>query len=137
MTLLAILFLILAVGSYSISQLVLHGKFKFAQGGYYGFWDERSYERKYKKNDDIDPLGWSKYPAPTTYYYKLFNIPYKERFPGSATFLVLLTDGYHLTQSLSFLCLSGSLSMFSGYSFFIFWIGIVALHATFYRIFQK
>ena len=132
--LLAILFLIMAVGCRSIAELQQHGKLRWMQHGNYirSFWDEDSYLRKYKLTDRGTVI-----PAPTTYYYKLFNIPYKERFPGSATFLVLLTDGYHLCQSLSFLCLAGSLSMFSGESFWFFWPGIPAVHALFYRIFSR
>lgn len=127
---LAILFLILAIAAYSISQLVNHGKLRWSKVNS-EFWGTWSSIRKYKY-----VVGRIQ-PAPTTYYYKLFNIPYKERFPGSATFLVLFTDGYHFMQSLSFVMLALSLSLFSGYSFWLFWIGIVGVHATVYRLLSK
>lgn len=135
MTLLAILFLILAVGSYSISQLQQHGKLKWMDKGF-GFWGAQSWYRKYKqKKTDRDPYDFE--PAPNNWYYKLITVKYRERWFTSTWLTVAFTDGYHASQSVSFICLAGSLSLFSGYSFWWFWISIVGLHATFYRLFSK
>lgn len=82
----SILFFIIAVIFYTISQAAIHGKIKGK------FWDKDSYKNKY--DYPVDGIE----PAPQNWYYKLFKIKYKERFPGSATIFVTLTDGYHLTQ---------------------------------------
>lgn len=134
MTLLAILFLIMAVGCRAISELALHGKLKWSKDPQ-GFWGEDSWYRKYKSDPTNHRYGMT--PAPTTYYYKLFNLKYKEAFPLSATFLVFATDGMHAAQFAYHIFLALSLSMFSGESFFWFWPGILAVHASFYRIFSK
>ena len=129
----AILFLILAVGAYSISQLAQHGKLKWKSKNPTGFWGANMARRKYKNGTKPETMLEI---APTTYYYKLFNVKWKEQFPLSTTFLVAFTDGYHASQAVSFLCLALSLSLFSGYSFFWFWPTIPLIHALFYRIFS-
>ena len=66
----------------------------------YSFFGKESWVRKYarhpKSNDEIyltlPPPRWAKW------YYKFFGVRHKERFPGSATFLVAFTDGYHFLQ---------------------------------------
>lgn len=133
--LLAILFLIMAVGCRAISELALHGKLKWSKDTY-GFWGNDSHLRKYKNISPPDRL-YEITKAPTTYYYKLFNLKYKEAFPLSATFLVFATDGMHAAQFAYHIFLALSLSMFSGESFWFFWPGIPAAHALFYRIFSK
>lgn len=134
--LLSLLSLALSIACYSISQLIQHGRFKFSKG-YYGFWDEKSYERKYKRNRDVDPLGYEKYPAPDNWYYRFFKIKYKEAFPLSATFLSNFTDGYHMCQSLSFLFLSLSFSLATSINFFLVWGGILLVHFVTYRVLQR
>jgi hypothetical protein len=59
---LSILFLLLAIGCYSISQLALHGKLKWMKNDN-GFWGHDSYIRKYKLKQ-----GRELVLAPTTYY---------------------------------------------------------------------
>lgn len=75
----------LAAFFYSVSQSITFGKFRLKSN----FW--QSWDRKYKK---------PKEPAPTSWYYKLAVLKYKERFPGSGTVFVSLTDGYHFSQLL-------------------------------------
>jgi hypothetical protein len=77
----------IAVIFYTISQACQHGKL-----GWGLFWSKDSWKNKYKLNH----VGFVK--APNTWYYRTFEIRYKEKFPFSATLLVSLTDGYHLTQ---------------------------------------
>jgi len=57
-------------------------------------------------------------PAPSNWYYRRFGIRYKEKFPGSATVFVFLTDAMHFFQFMFFnlLCLSVNLIIFSGWS---------------------
>lgn len=127
----AILTLIIAVGCRAIAELQQHGKLKWSTM-YTGFWDQRSWNRKYK----WDQFG-QLIKAPESWYYKTLKIKYKEKFPLSATLLVFLTDGYHLSQFAYHVFLALSFSLFSGYSFWWFWIGIVAVHATVYRLLSK
>jgi hypothetical protein len=88
---------------YCISQLILQGKFKWDHlPSERVFWGHGGWMGKYKRNFE---------PAPTTWYYKLFDIKYKERFPGSATVFVALTDGYHLCQLLFLLLISGAIAV--------------------------
>lgn len=135
MTAIAILFLILAIGCMATAWLANHGKLKWKSLDKFGFWGEESDKRKYKTTNI---RGYEvPEPAPTTWYYKLFNLKYKERFPLSATFLVFATDGMHLSQAAYHVFLALSLSLFSGYSFFWFWPTIPLIHAVFYRVFQK
>jgi hypothetical protein len=93
---------------YCCSQLIMHGKLKWSEDEKgFDFWGKNSGARKYKRL----PNGTILLPAPTTYYYKLFNLKYKERFPGSATVFVALTDGYHLCQLLFLLLISGAIAV--------------------------
>lgn len=64
----------------------------------YSFLGSESWKRKYKKHPSSNSQMYLTYPAPNNWYYKFFGIRYKERFPGSATVFVFLTDGYHLVQ---------------------------------------
>jgi hypothetical protein len=94
--------------AYCVSQLIMHGKLKWSEDEKgFDFWGKNSGARKYKRL----PNGTILLPAPTTYYYKLFNLKYKERFPGSATVFVALTDGYHLCQLLFLLLISGAIAV--------------------------
>lgn len=70
---------------YACAQIITFGKFRL-KGDFWQNWN-----RKYKQ-----PLE----PAPTTWYYKLAVLKYKERFPGSGNIFVSLTDGYHFSQLL-------------------------------------
>jgi hypothetical protein len=58
-----------------------------------GFWGKESWLRKYKLDHINRPIL-----AKKSLYNKVFKLKYQERFPLSATLLVFLTDGYHLTQ---------------------------------------
>lgn len=131
---LGFLTLIIAVGCMAIAWLANHGKLKWSDANKQisSFWGSQSWRRKYKMDDE-----YNFFPAPTTYYYKLFNLKYKERFPLSATFLVFTTDGMHLMQFCYHIFLALSLWLFSGVSFWWFWPLIVVAHAAFYRLFSK
>lgn len=88
-----LVFLLLACVCYTVSQLWAHGKIYWSSDPY-SFWGSLSDKRKYK-------LHFGSYlPAPDNWYYKTFGIEHKERFPGSATVFVWLTDGYHFSQFL-------------------------------------
>jgi hypothetical protein len=117
----------IGIAAYSISQLLQHEKFKWSGAGY-TFWGGRTALRKYKFPLESYQGNW---------YYRFFKIKYKERFPLSATFLVSLTDGYHLCQSISFLSFAGAFSMLSGIHFLYVWLGILLVHFTTYRLLQR
>jgi hypothetical protein len=117
----------IGIAAYSISQLLQHEKFKWSGAGY-TFWGGRTALRKYKFPLESYQGNW---------YYRFFKIKYKERFPLSATFLVNLTDGYHLMQSLSFLSLSVCVSLLSGITFWYVWLGVLAVHFLTYKLLSK
>lgn len=77
------LYLAIAVFLYGVSQTITFGKFRLKGA----FWNNS--DRKYKE---------PKEPAPSTWYYKLAVLKYKEKFPGSGTLFTFVTDGYHFTQ---------------------------------------
>jgi hypothetical protein len=52
-----------------------------------------------------------------TFYYKTFNLKYKERFPLSATLLVFLSDGYHACQFVAIQSLLSVIALQSDYKF--------------------
>lgn len=137
MTLLALISLALSVACRAVGELQIHNKLRWNRT-YYGFWGAGSWTRKYKggyKGPGASTVAIE--PAPKGLYYKIFNIKYREAFPLSATFLVLFTDGYHLTQSLSFLTLSLGVSLLANVNFFLVWISILGIHAIVYRVFQR
>lgn len=78
--------------AYAIGELWSQGKLKwmYETANPEGFWGDRSYNRKY-----ASPLVY----APASWYYRVNDIKYRERFPGSATVFAGLTDGYHLCQA--------------------------------------
>lgn len=53
------------------------------------FTDSESWKKKYKQ-----PMT----PAPSNWYYKLFTLKYRERFPLSGSLLTFVTDKYHFLQ---------------------------------------
>jgi hypothetical protein len=125
----SILFFILAVCCYAITQLQMHGKLKFKGM----FWSKESWTLKYK---------WKSVPnmfAPDTWYYRTFEIPYKERFPGSATIFVSLTDGYHLVQMfmkiLLCLCIVTYRDYFGWYDAIGYWILFGIFFTLTYKLF--
>jgi hypothetical protein len=132
--------LLLAIGCYSIKELQSHGKLKWMQHGNYRrtFWDEDSYLRKYKLTENSTVIK-----APDNWYYRIFKIKYKERFPLSATLLVPFTDGYHLMQFFFLLFASLSVSipldtrLNEGWEFFITWSLVHILHAGLYKVLSK
>lgn len=132
---LALVFLVLAIGCYSISQLQQHGKLKWMGKGF-GFWGVRSWNRKYKWDTNGIVIR-----APKNLYYKYFaRVPFKERFPLSATLLVFTTDGYHLMQFFFFLFISLSSGMalqLNWWLIAVVWLLVHLVHFGAYRIFQK
>lgn len=126
-------FLLLSVVAYSISQLQQHGKLKCSTLTY-GFWGSGSWWRKYKTETDS---RFTLAKAPDNFYYRFFKIKYKEKFPLSATFLVSFTDGYHLMQSISFICLALCISILSNVSFWYVWLFILLVNGLTYKIFSR
>ena len=86
------LFWILACICHAMMERIAnqHGHSIFRRASSYGFWGKNSWTRKYRDNNpQAGPLFW-----------------------GSTTFLVFLTDGYHLTQWLMFWFLAAAVLTF-------------------------
>lgn len=79
-------FLLLAGVFYGIQSYI-----QFHTGDEESFWTMGGWRRKY----DMTAL------APNTWYYKFFNLKYREKFCFSGTVLVFLTDAFHLMQFLT------------------------------------
>lgn len=88
----SILFFCLAITAYTITQLIIHGKLKWADRGFWSVNGDWKYEWMTIQRQKV------KVAAPNNWYYRLTKVKYKERFPGSATIFVFVTDGYHLLQ---------------------------------------
>lgn len=74
-----------------------------------GAQDDELFNRKYttsrdRRNKYAEDERGALIPAPGGWYYKLFKLKYKERFPLSATALVWLTDRWHMWKSLGQFC---------------------------------
>lgn len=131
-------FLFLSIVAYAIKELQYHNKLRWMNYDQrFGFWGEASYLRKYKctRNDDL--LGYPLSKAPDTWYYRFFKIPYREKWPTSATFTVLFTDGVHLTQSISFICLALSISILSNVALWYVWPFVLLVNSLTYKIFSR
>lgn len=131
---LSLFLLSVSIAARAISELALHGKLKWS-GKHTTFWGDNSWMRKYNfKGDmyhDLPPDNW---------YYRTFNIDYRERFPLSATALVFLTDGMHLMQFVFFLFLSLSITTALNFSWWLLlgvWSLIHLVHWGVYRLLQK
>lgn len=123
----------LGVFCYGIRELQSHGKLKWMKGYKpFGFWGERSHERKYKINE-----GRLLQPRNPNWYYRFFNIKYTEAFLFSSNFLVAFTDGYHACQSAMFILFSIGISLLSGVNFFIIWCSLLVVNFVTYRVLQK
>ncbi len=102
-TLLIILFSLAALCK-ALADSCAHGKNRWskAEGDFFG---HKSDERKWadpqlRRAADL-PIKVEYGPpfAPDTWYYRFFKLKYKERFPGSATIFVAVTDCWHLANS--------------------------------------
>lgn len=137
----SILLLIPAIVAYSVSQLVMHNKFKIDNS----FWDASSWKRKYKvkwlrsRDGNLPDFGQF-IPALDNWYYRFFKIKYKERFPGSATIFVSLTDGYHFMQfwMFNFLALSFTVALgFNWYLLLAMLFGVRLIHVLTYKLLSR
>lgn len=90
-------FVMLAAACYAFnSYWYFHGR--KSRRPIYSFWGKESGNRKYARSKHSAPDRYDLVAAPDNWYYDLFVIKYKEKFPLSATVLVFVTDGYHLVQ---------------------------------------
>jgi hypothetical protein len=93
---LKLIFVILAAACWGVmSKYLFHG----IAVRPYSFWGKESWRRKYKRYINVEHMKtYTLINAPDTPYYRFFKLKYKEAFPWSATLLVFVTDGFHLTQ---------------------------------------
>lgn len=129
-------FLLIALASvcYTISQLQIQGKLRWAKSSF-GFWGYDSWQFKYKRYDHhfimVTRPNW---------YYKFFEIPYVEKFPGSATVFVRLTDGYHLMQFLSTKFIYAAIAINTSHFWMIFlgtWLSFSVVFTTCYKFLNR
>jgi hypothetical protein len=135
---LSLLFLSLAIGCYTLSQLHQHGRLKWVTKGH-GFFGENSYLRKYK-NGHADKSKFQVMVPLDNWYYNLFKVKYREAFPLSSTILVFTTDFYHLAQFMFFNFLSLSVAIALGFAWWTLvgvWGLIHVIHFTTYKLFTK
>jgi len=85
---LSMIFLAVAAAAYGITSRIQHGNFKWSRDQY-DYWGNNSGRRKYR---------FPYLPPTNNLYAKLARLSYRESFPLSATVLVSLTDGFHMTQ---------------------------------------
>lgn len=83
------------------------------------FEDRDSWENKYKKPLQVAPKNW---------YYRLFKLTYREKFPLSGSFLVALTDNYHRFQMFFKVLMCASIALYrpvlgfwDGLIYFVVW----------------
>jgi hypothetical protein len=103
------LILILLFGVTEAAKDIL--SFRYRQSIFYNykkeFWHPQfSWINKYKESK----LACNKSPW---YYFGLYTPRYTEKFPFSTTFLVFITDGWHLIKALSLIFLFGSIVFYS------------------------
>lgn len=137
---LALIFLCLAIGCFSIREDYYQGKLKWQdEKKPFAFWGKKSWARKYKRRViDKDPYDF--WPPPKNWYYKLNGLSYKEKFPLSGSLLVWTTDGQHLFQALIFLFISLSLGIaleLNWWLIAVVWLLVHLCHWAVYRLLQK
>lgn len=127
----SLLCFVLAVAAYGLKESAAHGKIRNSKD-LMGFWGIWSWKRKY-----VYPLV----KAPDTWYYRTFKIEYKEKFPGSATIFVFITDGMHFSQTFFklFLCTSvvAYRPILGWYDAVLYWILFGITFTLSYKIFSK
>jgi hypothetical protein len=135
--LISFFFLACAAFCYGIISLYWQNKLvwtKTSNGGWsIGFWGSESWRRKYR--------GASLRAPKENWYYKLFKIKHEERFFGSATIFVWITDGFHLTQFVMIKFLVASVIFYPGpltlTAFCVAWAIWVAAFQFAYLKFQR
>jgi len=128
-----IILIILAVISYAIKEVLIFKRNNsvFTKSKWDSFFGVSSWIRKYEvKNDKYSTLV----KAPNNWYYRKFNIKFKEKFPGSATIFVFLTDAMHFFQFLFFNFLTLGIVLCIGFTGMDILINFVALRLLIWLI---
>lgn len=107
------------------------------------FFGSRQYLRKYKvvswRNADLNfflDAGATVQRPLNNWYYKLFSIRYKERFPLSATMLVVFTDSFHLSNFLMSMSFVTALYFAEGHNLIMIPVYLLAWHTGFFTTFN-
>lgn len=133
--LISILSLIGAAICYAVIETlqIRHDKSIWANKPLCSFWGATSWTRKYYRN----PVHGVFEQAPDKWYYRYFHLKYREKFPGSATVFVFLTDAHHFFQWLmfNFIALSLVLVVWHGHSFGVILVGFVLVRVLFSTVF--
>lgn len=144
---LSLILLALSIACYSVGELQKQNKLRWQdeEKDYFSFWGKNSWVRKYAGNHkNAAILQNIKQP---NWYYRFFKLKYKERWPTSATFTVMFTDGMHLAQFCHHALLSISFGLQFQINWFNFnghvqamvatWIVVKLSHGFCYKIFQR
>lgn len=96
----AIIISILGYGFNAVMDVLQfrHDRSIFDKRDDFSFFGRHNYMRKYKI------INGNLVSAPDNWYYRTFDIKWKERFPLSATSLVWLADGWHFAQFMMYNC---------------------------------
>lgn len=114
-----------------------HGKLK-GLGRAGGFFSNQQDMRKWMPEPGFKNILFT--PAPNTWYYRFFKLAYKEKFPLSATFLVLYTDAYHASQALMRILMSLSITLAMNVPWWwagLIWAAYATVHAIFYKLLSR
>lgn len=122
---LALLCLISAAGCYAVIEniQIRHEKSIWSKSSIYSFWGVNGWTRKYYRNK----LHGVFELAPKNWYYRSFNLKYREKFPGSATVFVFVTDAHHFFQWLMFNLIALSLALVLWGDIGAILIGVIAI----------
>ncbi len=137
MIILGLLFILLGIVCYAVFQILQLKHFKSIWGktDIYSFFGKQSWVRKYKYYcSSINGMVMFTPIKEPNWYYKLFKIDFEEKFPGSATIFVFLTDAMHLFQFLFFNFLTLGIVLCLGFTGIDILINFVALRLLIWLI---
>lgn len=125
----SILFFFIAGYNRGVAELLA---FKYSKSTFSGtvkpvsFFGSHSWLLKYKPDKSVLAFGeYRPLPPLKNWYYRLFDIEYRERFLFSTTALVWMTDGFHLFNMLMKVAL---ICAILSYDPFIAWYWMTALY---------
>jgi hypothetical protein len=112
----------------------------FFLGGTRYFWNPAiSWKSKYAMDEEHHLIAVDKQPW---YYFGLYRLTYKERFPFSTTALVMFSDGWHLMQffmlsffQLAFIFLIHQFQKLKWYYWILLFIGMKVIFGLVFGLF--
>lgn len=122
-----------------------HDQSIWAKTDQHSFFGSKQWTRKYSATTLAGRMNGKNYydfdKAPSNWYYKLFSLKYKERFPGSATILIHFTDAFHLAQFIAINCYCIVITYYAGWPWWIelvlFWGGQIIFQMFYGKILRR